>query len=218
MGNGNSESRYNGYAHYIPFIVFIVLTWAQSLGTWYWFSAAVYALKTIVVAALLWKFRKFYTELSCKFHWSAIISGLVVIWVWIASDDLYPHLGSGGFDPTIIRDNSMRAAAVFFRLAGAVVVVPIMEELFFRSWMARWIINPDFTHVKVGTFTWPSLLITTAIFTLGHHHWLPAIFAGLVFHVHVLISKRLNEAVVSHAVANLALGIYVLKNQRWDFW
>jgi len=212
------EKRFNGFAHYVPFFVFIVLTFVQDKGPWKWWPAAVYVSKTIVTAGLLWKFRKFYTELGCKFHWSAVVSGLVVIWVWIGSDNLYPHLGQGGFDPTLIRDDGMRMASVFFRLTGAVLVVPIMEELFFRSWMARWIINPDFASIPVGTFTWPSLLITTTLFTLGHHQWLPAIFAGLVFHAHVLWSKRLNEAVVSHAVANLALGIYVLQTQRWDFW
>jgi CAAX prenyl protease-like protein len=211
-------ARYNGYGHFLPFAVFMVLTFVQDKGPWEWFPAAIYALKTVITGALLWKFRRFYTELSCKFHWSAVVSGLVVNWVWIGSDHLYKHQGQGGFDPTVVSNGALRAATVFFRLAGAVIVVPIMEELFYRSWMARWIIKPDFTAVKVGAFTWPSLLITTGIFTLGHHHWLPAIFAGLVFHAHVLWSKRLNEAVVSHAVANLALGIYVLKTQRWEFW
>lgn len=213
-----TSQKFPGISHYLPFVVFILLTFVQSKGPWVWFAPVVYALKTVVTAALLWHFRRYYIELSCKFHWSAIVSGLVVIWVWIASDDLYKHMGSGGFDPTVISNDGLRMAAVFFRLAGAVLVVPIMEELFYRSWMARWIIKPDFMSVPVGTFTWPSLLVTTTIFTLGHHHWLPAIFAGLVFHAHVLWSKRLNEAVVSHAVANLALGIYVLKTQRWDFW
>ena len=212
------EKRYNGYGHYVPFIVFIVLTFFQDkLGLKY-SNHIIYILKTLVTGWLLWRFRRFYTELSYKFHWSAIISGLVVIWVWIASDNLYTHLGQGGWNPTFIAHNGLRTLAIFFRLAGAVLVVPIMEELFFRSWMARWIINPDFTSIPIGTFTWPSLLIATALFTLGHHQWLPAIFAGLVFHAHVLWKKRLADAVVSHAVANLALGIYVLKTENWQYW
>lgn len=213
-------ARYSGYAHYVPFVAFIVLTFFQGKLEFRYSEYLVYILKTLVTAWLLWRFRKFYTELSCKFHWSAIVSGLVVIWVWIECDDLYPHMGGhhAGFDPTAIPNDAARMAVVFFRLAGAVLVVPIMEELFFRSWMARWIINPNFTSIPVGTFSWPSLVITTGLFTLGHHEWLPAIFAGLVFHAHVLWSKRLNEAVVSHAVANLALGIYVLKTGSWKFW
>ena len=211
-----------GLSHYLPFAVFIVLTWLPSEiprtvlpGAGFIF----YAVKTIVTAYLLWRFRKYYLELSFKFHWSAPLAGILIIVAWVGLDGYYPLLGTRiGFDPSQTSDHIIRVSVVFMRLSGAVLVVPIMEELFFRSWMARWIIEPDFSKVALGKFTWPSLLITTTLFALGHHEWLPGILAGLVFHGYVLWKKRLGDAIMAHAVANLALGIYVLKTQRWEFW
>ena len=216
------EKRYNGFAHYVPFIVFIVLTWLPTViprTVLPWAGYIFYALKTVVTAYLLWRFRRYYVELSFRFHWSAPLAGVLVIVAWVGLDGTYPLLGTRvGFDPIQMPDLFVRVLVVFFRLAGAVLVVPIMEELFFRSWMARWIINPDFTNVPIGMFTLMSLLITTSIFALGHHEWLPGILAGLVFHGYVLWKKRLGDAIMAHAVANLALGIYVLRTQRWEFW
>ena len=213
---------FQGCGHVIPFIVFIVLTWLPTIiprtilpGAGY----ILYALKTVVTAYLLWRFRRYYVELSFRFHWSAPLAGVLVIVAWVGLDGTYPLLGTrAGFDPIQTPDFFLRVLVVFFRLAGAVLVVPIMEELFFRSWMARWVINPDFTSVAVGKFTWPSLVITTGLFALGHHEWLPGILAGLVFHGYVLWKKRLGDAIMAHAVANLVLGIYVLRTQRWEFW
>src|SRR5689334_9694888 len=102
------EKRFDGLSHYAPFAVFILLTCIQDRGPWNWWPSAVYIFKTIATAGLLWHFRKSYTEISCKFHWSAVLSGLVVIWVWIAVDPFYPHMGKGGFDPTVIRDDAAR--------------------------------------------------------------------------------------------------------------
>ncbi len=222
QASSQNPQKYPGHGHYIPFIVFVVLTWLPTIiprtilpGAGYIF----YAAKTVITACLLWHFRKYYVELNFRFHWSAPLAGILVIIAWVGLDDSYPLLGMRvGFDPIQMSNHSLNILIVFFRLAGAVLVVPIMEELFFRSWMARWIIDPNFMRIPVGAFSWPSLVITTGLFALGHLEWLPGILAGLVFHGYVLWKKRLGDAIVAHAVANLALGIYVLKTQRWDFW
>jgi len=217
-----SSPDISGSAHYLPYFVFAALTYLPSLlpkgEPWDGAPLLIYALKTILTGWLLWHFRKYYTELKFDAHWSAPLAGVAVIIVWVGLNPYYPHLGSGWTNPTVVDNDLLRSTAVFFRLLGSVLVVPVMEELFFRSWMARWIINPDFSRVKLGAFTWISVIVTTALFSISHFHWLPAIFAGLVFHGYVLWKKRLGDAIVAHGVANLALGVYVLAFRRWDFW
>ena len=217
-----NKQQYAGHAHYIPYLVFAVLTYIPSLlpklPPWDAAPFLIYAVKTVLVGWILWRFRKHYTELSFKYHWSAPLAGLLVIVVWVGLNRYYPHLGHGWSNPTSISDDWLRHLAVFFRLLGAVVVVPVMEELFFRSWLARWVMNPAFSAVKLGAFSWTSVLITTGLFSVSHFQWLPAIFAGLVFHGYVIWKRRLGDAIVAHGVANLALGAYVLVNRDWEFW
>ena len=76
------------------------------------------------------------------------------------------------FDPTTIASVNLRYAFLAFRVVGAVLVVPVMEELFWRSFLIRWLVNEDFRSVPVGTFTWSSFLITTAFFGLEHDQWI----------------------------------------------
>jgi hypothetical protein len=107
---------------------------------------------------------------------------------------------------------------IFFRLLGAVIVVPIFEELFWRSFALRWLIDENFSAVPIGTFTWFSASAVILAFGFEHHRWLAGIFAGLLYHALLYYKKDLSACVIAHAVTNLLLGIYVLLTQQWSFW
>lgn len=104
------------------------------------------------------------------------------------------------------------------RLAGAALVVPLMEELFWRSFLLRWLVRPDFRRVSLGTFTVQSFLIATVLFGLEHNLWLSGLVAGVAYTALLYRSKNLWSCIVAHGVTNLALGVHVLVTQQWHWW
>ncbi len=104
------------------------------------------------------------------------------------------------------------------RLFGAAVVVPIMEELFWRSFLIRWVINPDFEKVPIGTFTLASCAATVVLFGLEHQLWLAGMMAGAAYNVLLYKTGRLWPCILAHATTNFILGAHVLMTAEWRWW
>ncbi len=98
------------------------------------------------------------------------------------------------------------------------MVVAITEELFWRGFLIRWIIKPDFRSVPIGMFTWPSFVITSLLFATEHNRWLVGLIAGIIYNILLYRTKSLRACMVAHGMTNLALGLYVLATQQWTFW
>ncbi len=109
-------------------------------------------------------------------------------------------------------------AFVAVRLLGLVVLVPLIEELFWRSFLMRWVIDQDFARVPIGRVTPLAAGVTSVAFGLAHPEWLPGLITGLAWAWLVWRTKSLSACVVSHAVANLALGLYVIATGDWKYW
>ena len=105
-------------------------------------------------------------------------------------------------------------------MLGLVLVVPLFEELFWRSFVVRWIVDPDdFRKVAIGRVTPMAGAITAALFAVEHPaEWLPALLTGALWAWLLHWSKSVSACFISHAVANLGLGIYVLTKGQWKFW
>ncbi len=103
-------------------------------------------------------------------------------------------------------------------IIGTSVVVPVVEEFFWRGFLLRWIINADFRKVAIGTFSWPSFLLTTVLFASEHNRWLVGLVAGVAYNLLLYRTKSLYACIVAHGVTNLALAIYVLTTGEWSFW
>jgi CAAX prenyl protease-like protein len=97
-------------------------------------------------------------------------------------------------------------------------MAPIMEELFWRSFLARYIISADFIRIEVGRFTPASFFLSALLFGLEHNLWLAGIMAGIGFNLVLYRTRSIAQCILSHAVANLLLGIYVLRSGQWQFW
>ncbi len=184
-----------------------------------------YPIKAIVVGLTLTLLARHYNEikLSDLKHWRhtllSLSSGLIIFVLWINMDGIFTTQGNpNGFDPRVIKDNQLRVAMIIVRLAGAVVIVPIMEEIFWRSFLLRYIINQQFTKVAIGRFTWFSFLATTLLFGLEHHLIVAGMMAGALFNLLLYRTRSIAQCILSHAVANLALGLYVLQTGQWQFW
>ena len=110
------------------------------------------------------------------------------------------------------------SASTSVRLIGLVLLVPLIEELFWRSFLIRWLIDPDFRRVPIGRVTLFSAAATSVLFAVAHPEWLPALLTGLLWAWLLHQTRSLAACLISHVVANLALGIYVIQFGAWKFW
>lgn len=184
-----------------------------------------YPLKVLAVALVLFLFRRNYAEIRFKelltptIFFFASLTGIAVFVLWINLDQPFATMGTlRGFNPNLFPAEGMRFFLITTRLAGAALVVPLMEELFWRSFLIRYIISPDFSKIPIGRFTWPSFLITAVLFGLEHNLFLAGILAGLAYNLLRYRTKSLSACILAHGVTNLALGIYVLQTGKWYFW
>ena len=99
-----------------------------------------------------------------------------------------------------------------------VILVPLIEELFWRSFLIRWLVNPDFCKVPIGRVTPLAAGITSVVFAFSHPEWLPALLTGLLWAWLLWQTRSVSACVLSHAVANLALGLHVITTGDWKFW
>jgi CAAX prenyl protease-like protein len=184
-----------------------------------------YPVKTLTVAALLWMYRGNYTELrlkdlaNVKTTAAVCLAGAVTFVLWISIDATLPVNGAPrGFDPALLPDGATRLMMTATRVAGAVLVVPLMEEIFWRSFLLRYVIDADFESVPIGRFTWTSFLVTTVLFGLEHHLFFAGMVAGAIYSIILYKTRSVAQCILAHAVTNLALACYVLYTGRWYFW
>lgn len=207
----------------LPFALFMLLTEPARF-----FPALIpylYVSKTILVGGLLWFWREKYAadfsdKLSMSELFIAIACGLLVLIIWIVPEEFLLQVGqSKGFDPYSLGGSQGAAMALIcVRLLGSALVVPIMEELFWRSFFMRYLINPDFRSISIGAFSWFSFLGVAVMFGLEHHRVIVGILAGLLYGLLLVRQKNLKGVVVAHATTNLGLGLYVIFTKNWLFW
>lgn len=223
--------RFPALPYVLPMAGFLLMTTAESYlpahdgqpsNTWY---PLLYSAKVIVVATLAWASRSTWRDLSprpsARILALAAAIGLLVAVVWVGLDRHYPLLSFLGkrtsFDPTYM-STPARWGFIAMRLIGLALLVPLIEELFWRSFVIRLVIDADFEKVPVGKVTPMAAVVTSALFGLAHPEWLPGILTGLAWAWLLWRSGSLAACVVSHVVANLALGVYVVATGNWHFW
>ena len=219
----SSEGKKNWVPYVVPFIIFLTLTEAAR-----YFSAhahLLYIVKTITVGGLLWFWRRSYAsdfrfKSSMGGYLSAVIMGLFVLAIWILPDKIFPQYGTDEvFNPFSFNIPQFAAyALIAVRLIGSAIVVPVMEELFWRSFLLRYLVNPDFKKVSLGTFSWFSFVAVVILFGVEHHRVLQGMIAGVIYTALVIRQKSLRGCIIAHGVTNLGLGVYVIATQQWSFW
>jgi uncharacterized protein len=218
------EPRSHPWLPYVaPLVTFLALTSVEG-----WFGAGaypmVYAAKVAIVAAVAWACRSSWRDLAPWPGWGtigiAVALGLGIAAVWVGLDPYYPRLRFLGtrsaFDPSGM-PAAGRTGFLAVRLFGLVVLVPLIEELFWRSFVMRWMADPDFEKVPVGRVTPAAAAVTSALFAAEHPEWLPALITGLAWAGLLARTRSLAACVASHAAANLGLGAYVLATGAWKF-
>ncbi len=208
-----------------PLIFFLLVSQLEpAFGTH--FYPIVYAVKIVGTVALLVAFRRTYTEVSIDFRLvlPAILLGAVLCGMWVVVDRFTPHfgfLGSRiGFDPYLALHSEVAIGSFLaLRFFGLVLVAPVMEELFWRSFVLRLAVNPDnFNQVAIGTYTAASFTMVVVLMAVAHTEWLAAALFSAAMNVVVYRTKSVGACIAAHAATNLCLGIYILVFHAWRFW
>lgn len=162
-------------------------------------------------------------------YWLASIAiGIAVFFLWIAPDLLFPaYRQSPLFSNSIIghTHSSLPAAQLrspwilAWRTARAVVIVPIVEELFWRAWLMRWLINTDFRRIPLGAYAPFAFWLTAILFASEHGpYWDVGLLTGVIYNWWMVRSRSLADCILMHAVTNAILSGYVIAAAQWQYW
>ena len=221
-------------ARVAPFLIFVALTLAQGkcgAASAYWF----YLAKTLVGLWLIFAMRPLVTEMRWAFSWSAVLVGVGVFaaWVgisgeWATQDSLWVKIGwspapttaAAVWNPHAQFGEGSALAWLFIgvRILGSTLVVPPLEEVFYRSFLYRYIASQNFLSVPLDKFLPLPLLATALVFGFSHNEWLAGIMCGAAFQWLVIRNHRLGDALTAHAITNFLLGVWVVWKGDWKFW
>ena len=216
-------------AHTGPMLLFVFLLGVGNAlmrpGAAFWLAAPefwIYPTQTLLCGALLIYFRRDYELQRWRRPAFAFGIGLLAFFVWIAQQQF---LGFGergdGFNPDLLAaEPALYWATLALRFLRLVIVVPLVEEIFWRGFLLRYLIAEDFASVPVGTFSWISFSVVTLAFALSHAmaDWPAALVTGALYNIVAYRTKSLTACIMSHAVTNFALGCWIVATKQWGFW
>lgn len=216
-------------AYTAPFAVFLgflaLVAALKKAGDGFWFQSSeywVYPLQTFACGALLIWFRRHYELRGVARPLFTIAVAVIVFLLWISPQAFFGFTArSSGFNPeTFAGQPAVYWSTVLLRFLRLVVVVPLVEEIFWRGFLLRFFINERFTTVPFGTFSWMSFGAVTIGFTLMHSSadWPAAVITGVLYNLVAYRTKSLSSCVLAHAITNLLLGIWIMQTRQWGFW
>ena len=217
-------------ARVLPFMLFIALLvldplLARGIAAFGGDARWSYAIRAIAATVALIAFARSYVELrpgsmpGAREAAFAAASGLVVfvMWIALATPPFVFEALRTGFNARS-GDGGLAIALVALRVAGAVLVVPVIEELFWRSFLLRWLERQDFLRVAPATASLRAILMTSVVFGLEHNEWLAGMLAGAAYALLYARSGRLWVPVIAHATTNAALAAWVIATGSWHLW
>jgi len=159
----------------------------------------------------------------------SILVGIAVFVIWVAPDAIAPS-----WHHFILFDNSIMGhpagntppaskndpVFLVFRIAISAIAVPILEELFWRGWLMRWIVDSgNFEKVPLGTFQPAAFWLVAILFASEHgSFWDVGLAAGIVYNWWMIRTRNVWDCIVAHAVTNAVLAAYVIGAGQWQYW
>lgn len=209
-------------AYVAPFVVFIALRWLPFPPEW------LALVRLLAVAATLGVFSRRVLRWRPSFPIGSILLGVAVMVIWIAPDSLWHgyrdmwlfHNGLTGIAesslPVRLKSNPW---FIVMRVIESAILVPIVEELFWRGWVMRWFIRPDFESVPLGRYTALSFWAVALLFASEHGpYWDVGLIAGVAYNWWMVRTRNLADCILTHAVTNALLAGYVLLFDQWQYW
>jgi CAAX prenyl protease-like protein len=186
-----------------------------------------YAIRFFVVLALIVGFSRPYLSFRPSYPWASLAIGVAVFGIWVAPDLLF------GYRHHWLFENPVTGAAVstlppwlkgnikfiVLRTVSSTLLVPVIEELFWRGWMMRWLIDTHFLRVPLGKYAPRAFWIAAALFASEHGpYWEVGLAAGIIYNWWIVRTRNLADCILAHAVTNGVLSVYVLLTGQWQYW
>ena len=169
-----------------------------------------------------------YTKINWSHAWLGVLVGIVGVFQWVGMEKgllhfwpNYPRASMEAVNPfTTFSSPVMLWTFIAIRLLGPTLVVPFMEEFFWRDFLWRTVIAPnDFKMAALGEWDLKAFLVVTLAFASVHMQmWITALVWGAMIAVLLVRTKSLGACIIAHGVTNLLLGLYVLYTHDWAFW
>jgi CAAX prenyl protease-like protein len=179
-----------------------------------------YVPKTLGVGALILWYWRALPPFALRSPIFSVLVGIAGVVLWIGLDPWLVHYDQPlvGRNPFLLYPTDEAWTLFGIRLLGIALVVPIMEELFWRGFLMRWLIKEDFTTVPLGTYQHVSFWVTTAFFA-GEHgsEWPLGLIVGMLYGAWFIRTKSLGSVMLAHGVTNFLLSIYCLATNDWHF-
>ena len=178
-----------------------------------------YPLRVVVVAGVLWAFRKHYTEMRWSVSPTSIAIGAATFGLWLAL--LPSDANAKDLWPTALSAVPFWSAAAWLTVRGIgyVVLIPMVEELAFRGFLGRRLLSADFQSIPVGRFSWLPFLASSVLFGAMHGRlWIAGTLAGMAFALALYRRGAIGDAVQAHATSNGLLMLYALTTGHWSAW
>src|SRR4029079_2612546 len=191
-------------------------SWLQAAQYW------IYPIQTLVCGALLGWFWRQYQFQPLKRVVFTIAVALLVFAIWISPEQFgWFAPRRDGFNPDVFSNSvGLYWIGVGIRFVRLVIVVPLVEEIFFRGFLLRYFIREEFESIPIRTFSWHSFSILTVVFPSMHSpaDWVAGLLAGALYNGVAYRTRSLTSCVLAHSVTNLLLGLWIMKTQQWGFW
>jgi len=146
-----------------------------------------------------------------RVSWIAPLVGLLLAGVWVVAE-----LVRGWGIASAPADNSMAALAT--RIATAIVIAPIAEELAFRGFLARRLSIRAFDELAPWRISIAAVVVSSVAFGLLHQRPVVGTLAGASYALLYRRRGRLADSVVAHSVTNAALVVVAALTGSWDLW
>lgn len=220
----------------IPYMAYLVLL---AFMDWFPTKLLPVAIGFHIVAGL-WAallFRHYWPPLGRPHVFIAIVSGVAAAALWVKGQHLLNGIHVGDYrlgsrlffypghakpyNPHVdFGDGTLFWVYAILKITRACTVVAIVEELFWRGFILKAFVNwhrPE--NVPLGTFTWRAMIGSALLSTIQHPDaWGVSIACWLFFNSLFFWKRSLLMLMITHAVTNLVLYVYVLREGDWQFW
>jgi exosortase E/protease (VPEID-CTERM system) len=206
-------------AYLIPFLAIVATQMVAGAASTGGSFDVLYPARVVTAAAALFYFRRVYRDLRWTCSWEAVGVGVFVFGLWMALEPSPDLTKQAAFaDALHALSPAVLGLWLTARVIGAVVTVPIAEELAFRGYLNRRLIDAHFEGVPLRTFTWTAFLVSSVLFGVMHGRWLAGTLAGMCYALVLYRRGELGDAIGAHAITNALIAIYVLATGHWLLW
>lgn len=185
-------------------------------------------LRVAVMLPVLWFIARPVVDLRVRHLAATLAIGVAVFILWVAPDALihgyrqcwlFQNAVTGKVATSLAAGSIMSWPVLALRTFRATIIVPIVEELFWRAWMMRWLIDNDFEKVPLGKYAPQAFWLVALLFASEHGpYWDVGLLAGIVYNWWMVRTKSLGDLILAHAVTNFVLSVYVIAAGKWEYW